>query len=100
MKVTLTESGGWANVRKSCTVETGTLPQETAHVLEQALCSNELFADHDGAPDARDARIVVIEVHCGGDSRRTAFSEAATPVSARRVLEILRPLCQIVPAGL
>ncbi|MES2442811.1 MAG: protealysin inhibitor emfourin [Pseudomonadota bacterium] len=97
MKVTLTESGGWANITKRCVVDIANLPGEAAARLRTAFQTRALFADHPPARDARDARMIVLEMCDAGEVRRTSFSEAATPASARPVLEILRPLCKVVP---
>lgn len=97
MKVYLTETGGWTNVRTGCTVDTATLPDPVAAALLQALAQPHLFIEHVQAPDARDARTVSIEIECGDRWKRTSFSEAAPPADARVVLEILRPYCKPMP---
>jgi hypothetical protein len=99
MKVSLTETGGWANIAMHCAIDTSSLPPATARVLEDALGREELFAPHPAAPDARDARTVTIEVESESGVRLTSFSEAATPAAALVILEILRPLCTIRPAA-
>jgi hypothetical protein len=99
MKVTLTESGGWANISTGCTVDTVDLPPAAAYAVESALDEEKVFADHPSAPDARDARIVVIEVENEDGVRRASFSEASPPPGLRVVLRILRPYCTIMPAS-
>lgn len=99
MKVTLTESGGYANIRKSCTVDTQQLPKAKAGQLERALRNGHIFGIAKEPMLARDARTIVIEVISGGTHKRAAFSEAAPPDGARVVIDILRPYCHIVPAS-
>ena len=99
MKVTLTETGGWTNIRTGCTVETDSLPSDEARLLEAALQQADLFAVHGNAPNARDARCVTIEFVHGGRHERTSFSEAAAPAGARVLLDILRPRSRPIPAS-
>lgn len=97
MKVTLTETGGWANARRSCTVDTANLPRPVAVRLEDgcrlALAAKGRAID----PAVRDGRTLTIIVDAGGDQWTASFSEPGTPLELRPVLEILRPLCRLQP---
>lgn len=95
MRVTLTESGGWTNVRRRCSVDTRTLPADVAGTLERCVLV-VLASEPAQAPHARDAVTLVLEVEADEGSRRASFSEAAAPAEIRPVLEILRPLCRPV----
>lgn len=93
MRITMTETGGWANVDRRCTVDTAALPRGTAMRLE--TCVRTLMtAEPRDASRARDAAVLMIEVVDGDVSSRASFSEARPPLEAREVLEILRPHCQ------
>lgn len=97
MKVTLVESGGWTNVKRSCTVDTATLAPEVAWQLEQA-CAAALVAPVPVAtPRARDVRMLTLEVEFGGSSRCASFNELAAPAALAPVIKMLRPLCRPVP---
>ena len=96
MRVTFTESGGWTNVRRRCSVDVATLPREVAARLEASL-ARLLAVETDHRRGARDAATLVFEVERDGVSRRVSFSEASSPAELRPVLEILRPLCRPVP---
>ena len=98
MKVRLTEKGGWTNVRTGCTVDTANLPAEMAQALEDALAHAHIFGKHADHPNARDARTVDIEVKYGDCWIRASFSEAALLEGASEILQILRPLCEPIPA--
>ena len=98
MRVTLTETGGWTNIRRSCTVDTLDLPAETARALEAAVDQVEPNREYSEPPLARDTRRLLLEVDKDGTRTRTSFSDAAVPPEAIAVLEILSPLCVIVPA--
>lgn len=98
MKVTMTETGGWANVRRSCTVDTCQLSAELARPLETALHNPELFQNWPAPFAARDAKQVTIIVYIDGSEQRASFSEAAPPPQARPLLEMLRPYCKPVPS--
>jgi hypothetical protein len=97
MKIHLVETGGWANIRSGCTVDTAMLPDTVAEALLHALVDSRLFLAHDTPADVRDARTIEIIVDCGETSRHTSFSEAAAPDAALPLLEILRPLCRPMP---
>jgi hypothetical protein len=94
MKVSLTETGGWANIKMGCTVDTASLPTTVARALKHALADSCLFREPEHNPRARDARIVVIEVVDRGRHKIASFSEASPPQGAGPVLEILRPYCK------
>jgi hypothetical protein len=96
MRVTLTESGGWTNVRRQCSVDTDALPREVAKRLEACMKSLLEVSPH-SAVRARDAATLVFEVDGGAELRRAYFSEAAAPPEIGPVLEILRPYCQPLP---
>ena len=97
MKVNLIESGGWTNIRSGCSIDTVSLPEAVADELVRAISNMHLFVDHAEPAFVRHARTVCIEVHCGDKWKRASFSEAAPPVEARPVLDILRPFCRPMP---
>jgi hypothetical protein len=98
MKVTFTETGGWANVTRSCTVDTISLPRTTAFVLEAACRKALSLAAIAVHPNVRDARTLTLVVVANGERRSASFSEAEAPPELQPVIEILRPLCRPVPA--
>jgi hypothetical protein len=97
MKVTLTETGGWTNIRRSCTVDTLTLSINDAHALERALDDRQLFEPHPPPAGARDMRTFSIDFDKGDLHRHAAFTDAAIPLCAVSLLEILLPHCKIAP---
>ena len=96
MRVTLVESGGWTNVSRHCSVDTGTLSRDAAERLEANVAAL-LTIDPIGIERARDAATLSFEIVADGCSRRLSFSEAAPPAELVLVLEVLRPLCRPVP---
>lgn len=97
MRVTLTEMGGWANVRRSCTIDTSSLPRPVAARLEDGCLSVLAVSGRKDGTAVRDARTLTLVVDTNGESRRVSFSEPGAPPEMRPVLEILRPLCKPVP---
>jgi len=95
MKVTLTESGGWTNVRRRCSVDTATLPRDAAARLEACMTAL-LGAEERAASRAIDAQLLVFEVEDRTGCKRVSFSEAKPPAEIVPVMEILRPLCRPV----
>jgi hypothetical protein len=96
MKVTLTETGGWMNIRRSCTVDTHDLPPQDARTVEQALDRAELFKPRPAPAGACDARTIVLEFTTVDEHKRTTFTDASIPDEAISVLEILLPrLCVV-----
>jgi len=98
MKVTLTEMGGWANIRRSCTIDTASLPRTVAIKLEDgcrlALAAPAVVFD----PNVRDARTLTLVVDTEGARRCASFQEPGAPAALRPVLEVMRPLCRQVSA--
>ena len=96
MKVTLTEMGGWANLRRSCTIDTASLPRPIARKLE-VDCRSALRATVDLIdPNVRDARTLTLIIDADGTRTTASFSEPGSPPELRPVLEVMRPLCKPV----
>lgn len=98
MKVTLTETGGWANIKRSCTIDTASLPRAVAIKLEEdcrsVLAAPTMFAD----PNVRDGRTLTLLVDADGTRHSASFQEPGAPPALRPVLEVMRPLCKPVAA--
>lgn len=96
MKITVTESGGWANIGRTCTLDTAGLPKGDARSLEAAI-SKLVSLPAVNAPHARDARTITIMILADNCERTLSFSEAQAPPAADIVLKIVRPFCAPVP---
>lgn len=96
MRITLTETGGWANIGRTCTLDTARMPKSEARSLEAAVQELARAPAAQGS-QARDARTVTIRVVSGDHQETLSFSEAEMPPQAAPVLKILRPLCVPIP---
>ena len=71
MKVTMTLTGGWANIRTRCSVDTTHLPEAKAVLLEEAAQSLIMLDLGIDPGPARDVRVYVVEI-CTLETCRTA----------------------------
>jgi|GEM_PF-2058090 len=94
MKVTLTEVGGWANLRRSCTLDTASLSRPLRRKLE-LNCRSALSAKVELADaSVRDSCTVTLVVEIDGTQMSASFVEPGAPPELRPVLEVMRPLCR------
>jgi hypothetical protein len=94
MKVTLTEMGGWANIKRSCTIDTASLPRAVAIKLEDD-CRLALAAPPPPLDRrVRDARTLTLVIDADGARRCASFHEPGAPAELRPILEVMRPLCR------
>lgn len=95
MIVTLTEVGGWANLRRSCTVDTASLPDPLALKLEEGCRAVLMAVPGTHNPHLRDGRTLTLVVDLNGAPQSVTFVEPGAPPELQPVLEILRPLCRL-----
>jgi hypothetical protein len=101
MKITLTQTGGWANVQLGCTLDTAELSPEQAREVEALLSPPSLAilrslgsAAGSEAPDDLQYRL---EAKTEGETKVACYSDAGKPDSLRRLLEAMRPNFRPIP---
>ena len=97
MIVTLTEVGGWANLRRSCTIDSASLPDPLALKLEESCRAVLAAVPGTHNPHLRDGRTLTLVVDMNGAPQSVSFIEPGAPPELRPVLEIMRPLCKPAP---
>jgi len=96
MKVTLTQSGGWAGMMMRCSVDSARLPPDAARRLESGLDALK----HAVRPDVdhvRDGTLLEFDIEDGAEQQHICINEGAPSAALSAVLEILRPLLEPIP---
>lgn len=98
MRITLTQSGGWANVSMRASLDSDTLsPSDARLVLALAEPAPLGLLRSAGSPPMRDALQYVLEIDTDAGPRVLRFTDADKPAGAQRLLEMMRPLFRPVP---
>ena len=101
MKITLTQTGGWANAQFGCTLDTAELSPDQAREVEALLSPPSLAilrslgsATCFKAPDSLQYRL---EAATEGETKVACYDDADKPDSLRRLLEVMRPNFRPIP---
>jgi hypothetical protein len=98
MKISLTQSGGWANVRFGCSLETGDLPSEDARVVEEIIRGGGLVESRASPSSGADLLRYELTVETPDGKKTMTFDDRSKSHDARKVLELLRPSFRPLPA--
>jgi len=98
MRVTLTQTGGWANVSMRASLDSETLTPSESRLVHELLQAPPvgLLRSAARAPLA-DGMQYVLEVDTNAGTRVLRFNDADKPVGVQKLLELMRPLFRPVP---
>ena len=101
MRITLTQTGGWANVQLGCTLDTAELSPEQAREVEALLSPPSLAILRSVGPaigsEPQDGLQYCLEAETEHGMEVACYGDAGKPDSLRRLLEALRPHFRPIP---
>lgn len=99
MRITLTQSGGWANVSMRASVDSDALEPSDARLVLALIDQPPLglLRSVRPPPAMADALQYVLEVDTSAGPRVLRFTDSDKPPGAQRLLEMMRPLFRPVP---
>jgi hypothetical protein len=98
MKVSYEESGGFANLRRGCQLDTDQLPAAEAAQLQCLIESSQAAQSMERrSPRARDAIQYDFTIERAGQTHHIAVDDLTMPASLRPLLQVLRKHARPLP---
>lgn len=98
MMITLTQSGGWANVSMRASLDSETLQSSDARLVLELLDQPPPgLLRSVGLPPVADGMQYELEIDTNAGPRVLRFTDSSKPLGVQRLLEVMRPLFRPVP---